>query len=82
MVASFWPEGEQPVTPAPSLEVVSGRVAIRAAGKAESIGYRLDDAAWKLYSGPFVAPAGSRVVHAKAVRYGWQESETRSLTLP
>ena len=82
MVASFWPGGEQPVTPAPSLEVDSGRVVIRATEPGASLGYRLDDGAWKLYDGAFVAPAGTGAVHAKAVRYGWQESETRSLTLP
>jgi arylsulfatase A-like enzyme len=82
MVASFWPGGEQPVTPTPDLEVVSGRVVIRKARPGASLGYRLDAAAWKLYVGPFLAPAGTRVVRAKAVRYGWQESETRSLTLP
>ncbi|MFP6629642.1 MAG: sulfatase-like hydrolase/transferase [Myxococcota bacterium] len=81
MVAAFWPGGEQLVTPAPVLEVVSGRVAIRTATEGASIGYRLGDGAWKLYTGPFALPPG-RSVSAKAVRYGWQESETRSLTDP
>ena len=81
MVASFWPGGEKPVTEAPVLEVVSGRVAIRAANQGASIGYRLGEGPWKLYTGPFAVPPDGRVT-ARAVRYGWEESQIRSLAVP
>lgn len=81
MVASFWPAGEQPVTDAPVLEVSSGRVSIRAPNAGASIGYRVGDGDWQLYTGPFAAPPGARIT-AKAVRYGWKESESRALTAP
>ena len=43
-----------------------------------SLGYRLDEGPWQLYTGPVHVPEG-RAIAAKAVRYGWQESETAVL---
>ncbi len=74
MVAGFNPGGAVPVSAAPVIRSTQGRVQISAPDGA-SIGYRLDDGAWRLYTGPF-DPHGAAGVTAKAVRYGWIESET------
>jgi hypothetical protein len=73
MAERFWPGGEQPVTAAPSIEFAAGRVSLHSATAGASIGYRVDDGPWKLYTGPFELPQGA-TVRAKAVRYGWRES--------
>jgi arylsulfatase A-like enzyme len=73
LVARFQPRGEPEVTPPPSIVVEGRRVAIRSATPGASLGYRIDDR-WRLYTEPFDAPPDSSV-RAKAVRYGWDESE-------
>lgn len=77
MVARFNPGGEVPVTAAPKIVVQEGRVLISASDNA-SVGYRIDEGPWQLYTGPFAARAGA-TVEAAAVRYGWVESETVAL---
>ena len=79
MVARFEPRGRREVTPAPVVEVRDGRVSIRSETRGASLGYRIDGGRWRLYTGPFGAPAGARVT-AKAVRYGWQESDAVTVT--
>ncbi|MCB1843921.1 MAG: sulfatase-like hydrolase/transferase, partial [Halioglobus sp.] len=80
MVARFQPHGETPVTPAPSVSFQGGQVVLSASDNA-SVGYRVDDGAWQVYAAPFVAPTGGRL-RAKAVRYGWEESEVVEWTVP
>jgi hypothetical protein len=41
----------------------------------------MDGGRWRLYTGPFEAPSGARV-EARAVRYGWRESEVVSFLVP
>jgi N-sulfoglucosamine sulfohydrolase len=79
MVARFNPGGEVPVTTAPEIVVRAGRVQISASDRA-SVGYRIDQGPWQLYTEPFTAPAGA-TVEAAAVRYGWVESETVELRI-
>jgi arylsulfatase A-like enzyme len=79
LVARLWPGGEQPLTEPPQLSVRDGEVSVRAKTLGSSLGYRIDEGPWQLYTAPFVAPQGA-VVTAKAVRYGWQESEERTAT--
>ncbi|MFK7898245.1 MAG: sulfatase [Myxococcota bacterium] len=80
MVASFQAEGEPRVTRPPKMRAKGGRVLIQAPDAGASIGYRIAHPsapsvdAWSLYTEPiFVAPGSE--VSAKAVRYGWDESE-------
>ena len=74
MVARLWPAGEQPVTPAPEISRRDGLVHLRDSEPGASLGYRVGDGAWQLYTVPFAAPAGVPV-SGKAVRYGWAESD-------
>lgn len=77
----YWPGGEQPMTPSPTLSSPSGQfdspvtIAMDAIDGA-SIAYTLDpgDAPrWQLYTQP-IALTASATVRARAVRYGWAES--------
>ena len=78
LVARFWPDGQQPVTATPELRIEAGQLQLRAVSPGSSLGYRIDDGAWQLYTGPFALPEGATAT-AKAVRYGWAESEERSI---
>jgi arylsulfatase A-like enzyme len=79
MAARFWAGGEQPVTPAPAItRNPAGHFVISAEDQA-SIGYRIDDGAWQLYTTPVAVPGGVTIT-AKAVRYGYAESEEVSYT--
>jgi len=80
MVAGFRPDGEQPVTPAPTVVHEGGVVRITAPEYA-SIGYRIEDAPWQLYTAPVAAAPGTSV-SARAVRYGWEASDVVTLQLP
>ena len=76
----MWPGGEQPVTQAPVFAVDCGgstpNVELRAATPGSSLGWRYAGAPfWSLYEGPRQATPGARL-EAKAVRYGYRESET------
>jgi len=42
--------------------------------KGASIGYQIDDENWQLYHHPLNADS-FKFIKAKAVRYGWEESE-------
>ncbi|MGI9432464.1 MAG: sulfatase/phosphatase domain-containing protein, partial [Myxococcota bacterium] len=74
MVARFESEGSLGPTAAPTIGVSSGEVTLASETAGASLGYRIDGGRWRLYTGPFSAPAGSDV-EAKAVRYGWDESK-------
>ncbi len=77
----FWPGGEQPVTEPPAIRVQDGLVHLTSPSEGASIGYRVADGRWRLYTGPFAPPAGSTLA-AKAVRYGWAESDETERTIP
>ena len=75
----FWPGGVQPETAAPEIaqiQLVPGThaVTLRSQTEGASIGYRVDGGAELLYTTPLSLSAGS-VIEARAVRYGWLESE-------
>jgi len=81
MAREFWPDGVQPVTSSPKVEISSeGQITILPVNPDDSIGYRIDKGRWKIYSGPFTSPAGSQI-QTKAVRYGWAESPVVSADL-
>ena len=69
--------GQQPVTPPPTLRLEGQRVHINASSGA-SIEYRLDEQAWQLYTQSVEVSDGVSV-QARAVRYGWQGSEVVSM---
>jgi N-sulfoglucosamine sulfohydrolase len=73
MAEQFWPGGKQPVTSAPFFREADGKIEILCKSKAASIGYRYTDSQWQLYTAPL--PDDGRRVEAKAVRYGWKESD-------
>ena len=81
MVARMWPEGAQPQTQAPSIERRSGRVSLRSETEGASIAYWIDDGKEQIYTEPFEAEPGSRIT-ARAIRYGYGESEESSKSLP
>jgi arylsulfatase A-like enzyme len=74
MVEDMWPGGEQPVTAAPVFEVIGAGLVINAPTEGSSIGYRLQgEATWSLYVSPIEIP--EQPIEAKAIRYGYLESE-------
>lgn len=75
----FWPGGVQPETAAPEIaqiQLVPGThaVTIRSATEGASISYRVDGGGEQLYTTPLSLSAGS-AIEARAVRYGWLESD-------
>jgi hypothetical protein len=74
----FWPEGVQPRTAAPVIEGDRSALTLRSATPGASLGIRIAGDAWQLYREPFAAPPDASV-EAKAVRYGWAESEVTVL---
>lgn len=77
MAATRWPGGKQPVTAPPIMQKQGNRVVISCPTPGASIGYQLGDSRQcLLYTGP--VPGGAPI-RAKAVRYGWAESESVNL---
>jgi len=74
MVARFEPGGRQPTTPPPTLAKVAGELVITPAEPGHSLEYRVNEGPWHLYVAP-LATAATDTVKARAVRYGWKESE-------
>lgn len=74
MVARFEADGERQVTPAPTLSVQDGTLVVTPAAQGHSLEYRVDGGHWQLYAGP-VSVANNSTIEARAVRYGWEESE-------
>jgi hypothetical protein len=75
----FWPGGVEPVTPPPSAQLQTAgagrvRVALDCSEPGASLGYRVDGGRWRLYSEPLELTDGDTLT-AKAVRYGWKESD-------
>ena len=73
MVERFAPGGVRAVTSMPVAVVADGALTIEAMDVGSSMGYRLDEGPWRLYTGR-VDVSGTELIEAKAVRYGWQES--------
>ena len=81
LVKRFWPDGVQPVTPAPSLRSVDGRVLVENATPGASSELRVDSGPWRLFVAPLAIASGS-TVEARSVRYGWEESGVVTLRTP
>ena len=80
MAARFMPNGEAPNTRPPTYELDGNSVTLNAQDNA-SIGFRLDAGPWKLYTSPFTLSPGAEM-EARAIRYGWKESESTILRFP
>ncbi|CAA0111717.1 Arylsulfatase [Halioglobus japonicus] len=78
MVARFEPDGKRRVTPAPTLSFSAESLVISPAERGHSLEYRIDDGDWQLYTGPARVRRSSEI-EARAVRYGWEESEIVSV---
>jgi hypothetical protein len=75
MLAGFNPDGDVPVTVMPEVSFHDGQLHLNCATEGASIGYTLNGGNWQVYSGPVTVVPGTEVL-AKAVRYGWDESDT------
>ncbi|WOH39426.1 sulfatase [Thalassotalea fonticola] len=77
----FWPHGNQPVTPEPTITVNNKNLAVLAnSNNGASLGYQLNKGKWRVYNQPFVVENGDQIT-AKAIRYGWQESPEIHITV-
>jgi arylsulfatase A-like enzyme len=81
MVERMWPGGKQPRTAAPAIEWSSDLIRLRSTTPGASIAYWVDEGAERIYTAPFEADSSSRIT-ARAVRYGYRESEEISKILP
>ena len=77
MVTGFLDEGEQRKTPAPTIASAGNQVTLSHTDSGASLGYKINEGPWQLYTVP-LSVTNDAVVHAKAVRYGWEESEVIS----
>lgn len=70
--------GQARITLPPVAEInpVSGKLFIASRTEGASLGYSFDGKTWEIYTGAVTLPEGTKTVAIKAVRYGWQESET------
>ena len=73
MVNRFQPNGKTLKTPIPEMKQVNNLLEITAVEGA-SIGYQIEDSRWQLYHQPIEIPK-AKTIKAKAVRYGWEESD-------
>ncbi len=81
MAADFWPNGAQPVTAGPSFRWQPSTLTIHCETDGASLAYRINADRWQIYTGAVrVAPGDS--VQARAVRYGWGESEVARFEVP
>lgn len=81
MLATFEPEGEVQITAAPTISIIGGRLHLSSVTEGASIGYRTGGGDWQLYSGPVEVLSGAEI-EAKAVRYGWDESDVSESISP
>jgi len=75
-----WPNKLQPSTSAPVIELKNNRIKIKNITEGASIGFKINDGQWQLYSQPFMASHGDEI-KVKAVKYGWQESDVAIIAI-
>jgi N-sulfoglucosamine sulfohydrolase len=75
MAELFWPGGQQPLTLPVMFSEQEGKIEMSSATEGASVGYRIEDQPWQLYTKPLNLPPNKKL-EAKAIRYGWQESLT------
>ncbi|BFM18121.1 sulfatase-like hydrolase/transferase [Maricurvus nonylphenolicus] len=76
MAQRYWPNAKQPITPVPDMTFNRAKslLTINSPTEGASIGYQIDGGPWLIYKKPLKILDAEKVV-AKAVRYGWQESD-------
>ena len=74
MVDGFLDNGEQRLTPPPSIVLNNNMITLKSDTQGASVGFRVNKGSWKLYTAPFEVPTNASI-QAKAIRYGWKESE-------
>ena len=74
MVKKFYPNGKHQITPKPEITTNNNTIVISCSENAASIGYKIGEGPWLLYTNPINISTNARVT-AKAIRYGWEESE-------
>ena len=76
LIKVLWPpEGVQPVTEAPVIEVKDDQIFISTNTEGASTAYRFDrEEQWQLYAGPVKIPKRHRSIEAVSIRIGWKES--------
>lgn len=80
MLESMWPGGKQPVTATPAITATGALLKISCATPGASIAYKpAGEQVWKLYTVP-ISLSGHRSITAKAIRYGYKESEVAHST--
>lgn len=80
MIRAAWGAESQPRTARPVIVQTLAalgmtRIRLGSDTPSASIGYRLDEGPWKLYTAPIIVLPGRRI-ETKAIRYGFEESET------
>ena len=78
MVDGFQPNGIIEKTPAPSIQQKEDLLTLSSEIEGASLGYQIDDGSWKIYIEPFSVD-NFEVIKAKAIRYGWEESDVVEL---
>jgi N-sulfoglucosamine sulfohydrolase len=97
MVHQMWLGGPQPVTAAPTMtsrraEAMAppdtldpgAEIDLSSPTHGASVGYTTQpgpDAHWRLYASPITLPPGTTTLRAKAIRYGYRESEETTVTV-
>jgi arylsulfatase A-like enzyme len=81
MVAGFNPGGEVPITQTPQILFSNGEMLLKNETQNASLGYQVNGGEWQLYHAPVAVAVGAKI-NAKAIRYGWEESETVSEVAP
>ncbi len=71
---AMWPGLKQPLTRPPTAKVENGTLSLASATVGASIAYRTTAGRWEPYTHPVPLPQGDSL-QAKAVRYGYAESE-------
>ncbi|CAN5490094.1 sulfatase-like hydrolase/transferase [soil metagenome] len=76
LIKLLWPpNGKQPITEAPTIEVKNKKVYITSNTEGASTAYRFgNDKKWELYSRPFKVN-NNEEIEAVSVRIGWKESD-------
>ena len=80
MVTQFQPNGQQEVTPKPTILIENDKISITSEETNVSIGYQVNNDPWMLYTGPFALKNNVKIT-AKAIRYGWKESDEVEINL-